>query len=201
MKLFRCCRARSLLQSVLFLASCVTLLMTAHAGYAAGMDSPPSPLPEGIVGKWRVKSVLVDLGSGRKMQYQRDDPQLLDRSFDFEPTRIVDDAPESRECAAPGSFHVSLRLSKLLALTFAARGEHGLPPALHDFGLPVSGDPLVEALSIRCRPGRFGPRALRSARQTLGGDSVGTWVVKLSKDLLAIRWFDETILILDRRSD
>jgi hypothetical protein len=201
MKLFRSYKAAAVFHSTLFLALCVVFLITVRAGYAATTDSPPLPFPEQILGEWRVKSVLVDLGSGRKMEYQHDDPRLVDRSFSFEPTKIVDNAPEARECAAPRFFRTSLRLSKLLALTFASRGEPSSPPGSHDFELPVSGDPLVEAYSIECQPGRFGPRALKSARKTLGGDSVGTWVVKLPEGLLAIRWYDETILILNRPTD
>jgi hypothetical protein len=194
------CKVAACRATKLQAALSILLVIASGHGFAQSAGSSPGqyPIPKQIEGEWRVKSVLVDLGSGRTMEYQRDDPRLVGRSFRFEPASIVNNAPEARECAEPRFLHKSLQLSKLVTLTFAARGDPGSPPGPRDFELPVSGDPLLDVVSVECQSGRFGPRALKTARKTLGSESVGTWVTRLPDDQLAIRWFDETILILHR---
>ena len=175
------------------------LLLAYFARCALAIDLSPAELsfPKQIRGDWRVKSVLVDLGFGRRMEYERDDARLVGRSFSIEPYKINDNAPEARECVAPKFLHRSVKLSELLTLTFAPRGESKKPPGLRDFEIPVSGDPLVDAFFVECKRGRFGPRLPKEIGKLSEGNAIGTWVVRLPAGLLALRWFDETILILD----
>lgn len=154
--------------------------------------------PENLEGQWHVASVLVDLGTSRTLMYQRDDPRLIGANFLFSGKEIVSSAPEARECQNPHVTKWSAKLSTVLATTFASRGDNAVPPIPKDYEIPIVDDPSIDIFSVECVSGRFGPRPPKAARALLGRQDLGTWLTMLPGDLVAIRWYDETILLLRR---
>jgi hypothetical protein len=178
------------------------LFLALSPGGAIALDGGPtqSKLPASVLGTWKVASVLVDLGSSRTFLYQRDDPNLLGRTFTIGDQKIESNTPEARECGKPRSAIWRTTAEELIAVTLAPHGLPSIKPTVHDYELPLSPSASVEALSVQCEPGRFGPRPLKAARAVMGSRN-GTWIVVLPSGLLAIRWYDETILLLRRANE
>jgi hypothetical protein len=178
------------------------LYLALSPGGAIALDGgPQSKLPAAVLGTWKVASVLVDLGSSRTLLYQRDDPNLVGRTFTIGDQKIESNTPEARECGKPRSVIWRTTAEELIAVTLGPHGLPGIKPTVHDYELPLSPSASVEALSVQCEPGRFGPRPLKAARAVMGSGNFGTWIVALPSGLLAIRWYDETILLLRRANE
>lgn len=185
----------------LSLATVVTLLfLIGSAGSAISEDGNPalSNVPKAFVGTWKVESVLVDLGSSRTLLYQRDDPRLIGKQFTISDLKIESNTPEARECLMPGAALWKTTARSLLALTLAPHGIPGSRPTVNDYELPLAPDAQVDAWSVKCNPGRFGPYPLNTAWGALSAKDLGTWIVALPTGHLALRWYDQTILILTR---
>jgi len=65
-------------------------------------------------------------------------------------------------------------------------------PTPKDYRLPLASDAPLEAFTVTCKDGLFAGGLGRE-----GGVS-GAWIIMLHDDRLAIRWYDETILVLNR---
>jgi hypothetical protein len=176
------------------------LFLAASVGLANSQDEKVklANIPQALAGTWKVESVLVDLGSSRRLLYQRDDPRLLGNQFTISSLKIVSDTPEARECLMPKAAEWKTTASSLVATTLAPHGIPGSLPTVKDYGLPLAPDAQVDAYSVKCDPGRFGPVPLGAARAAIGSKDLGTWIVVLPSGDLAVRWYDQTILLLRR---
>jgi hypothetical protein len=161
-----------------------------------GTDGGSVQLPASFLGAWKVESVRVDLGTSRRLLYQRDDPRLIGDVFTIRADSITSNTPEARPCSLPSASLWQTTAKDLVAITLAPYGFPGTPPTVKDYELPLKPAASVAAYSIRCNPGRFGPAPLPSARATLGEKVTGTWIVLLANGELAVRWYDQTILLL-----
>jgi hypothetical protein len=175
----------------------VTPTISAEQQAAAGIGAE---VPDTLKGTWLVKAVRVDLAATRTLHYQRDDPQLLGTRFKIGDTRIETNTPESRECLRPKVLVWKSTAAAFLATTMAAHGDPAAPATLKSYELPLAEDAPVSVLWITCQSGRFGPRASAAARHAVGADDIGTWILVLPSGELAVRWFDETILLLRHAS-
>jgi hypothetical protein len=149
-----------------------------------------------VKGTWLVEAVRVDLATTRTLHYQRDDPHLLGTRFAIGNAGIETNTPEARECLLPKALVWKSTAAPFLAATMAAHGDPATPATLKSYELPLAGNAPVSVLWITCQSGRFGPRASAVARHAVGADDIGTWIVVLPSGDLAVRWFDETILLL-----
>jgi len=162
-----------------------------HSAARAGAE-----LPDAVKGTWQVEAVRVDLATTRTLHYQRDDPHLLGTRITIGDTRIETSTPEARECLLPKALVWKSTAAQFLAATMAAHGDPATPATLKSYELPLAEDAPVSVLWISCQSGRFGPRASAAARHAVGADDIGTWILVLPSGQLAVRWFDETILLL-----
>jgi hypothetical protein len=174
------------------------LLVAGSQAQEAEEQAVVGSFPAAFEGTWKVSSVLVDLGASRRLEYQHDDPRLVGRTFSFESSRITSDTPEHRECLDPHASEWRADIARILARTIAPHGVPAVAPSAKDYELPWSGNPTVDLLFIHCRPGHFGPRLPRTIGTVVDRDDAGTWVIFVAHDQLLVRWFDETILRLQR---
>jgi hypothetical protein len=166
-----------------------------HAAAGARTD-----LPDAVKGTWRVEAVRVDLATTRTLQYQRNDPHLIGTRFAISDARIETNTPEALECLLPKALVWNSTAAAFLAATMAAHGDPEMPATLKSYELPLAQNAPVSVLWITCQSGRFGPRASAAARHTVGADDIGTWILLLPSGELAVRWFDQTILLLHHAS-
>ena len=164
-----------------------------HAAAGAGTGTE---LPEAVKGTWRVAAVRVDLATTRTLHYQRDDPHLLGTRFAISDARIETNTPEALECLLPKALAWKSTAAAFLAATMAAHGDPAMPATLKSYELHLAEDDPVSAWWIICQSGRFGPRASAATRHMVGADDIGTWILVLPSGELAVRWFDQTILLL-----
>ncbi len=158
------------------------------------------PLSGAVVGRWKVQSVLVDLGTSRTLVYQSDDARLLHKVFDIEAAAIVSNAPEARRCVAPRGIERKLIADQLLKATMPERGDPSMTPTARDYGLRFGPADQITAIFVTCNPGRFGPRPHGGAKSTLHDLGKDTWIALLPDQRIAVLWFDQTVLILQRSS-
>jgi hypothetical protein len=157
---------------------------------------PGTQLPDAVKGTWRVEAVRVDLAATRTLHYQRNDPRLLGTRFTIGDAGIENTTPEARPCAVPTALVWNSTAAAFLATTMAAHGDPETPAGLKSYELPLAANAPVSALWVTCQSGRFGPKASSAARHAVGENDIGTWILVLPSGELAIRWFDETILVL-----
>jgi hypothetical protein len=155
-----------------------------------------SSLPPAVLGTWKVKSVHVDLGSGRRMAYQWNDPDLVGDVITISDNEIVQNTPEAEQCLRPKVATWKTTASSLITVTMDARGIPSTSPTVKDYDLPLAPNGSVEAYAVQCNPGHFGPYQLKPARLKFGIKDIGTWIVVLPGGHLAVRWYDDSILIL-----
>jgi len=181
------------------LPNCILLLLGFSAGMAKADNAAPelSSLPPAVLGTWKVKSVHVDLGSGRRMAYQWNDPDLVGDVITISDNEIVSNTPEARQCLHPKVATWRTTASSLIAETLAGHGYPSESPTVKDYDLPLAPNSLVEAYAVQCNLGHFGPYQLKPARLKFGIKD-GTWIIVLPGGRLAVRWYDQTILILGK---
>ena len=156
---------------------CLAILLSA-AGHA-------QPVPSGITGTWQVSAVLIDRGAPRTVLYGHNDPRLKGRIVRISPTSIETDLPEDKRCRGLAIVSQRTAAAALIRSTMNSRngGKSATP---EDYGLGLASAAPVDALWIRCSEGEMGP----------DGRDKGTWLVLLPDKRLAMRWYDESILLL-----
>jgi uncharacterized protein YecT (DUF1311 family) len=97
--------------------------------------------------------------------------------------------PEDKRCVKPTVASQRTTAGVLIQTTMSTRSK-GKATA-EDYRLGVASGASVDALWISCSEGTLGPN----------GRNRGTWIVTLPDKRLAMRWYDETILLLTRRPD
>jgi len=149
-------------------------------------------LPPDIIGTWQVAKVKVDTGASRKLLYQHDDPRLKGRIFKIAPDKFVQNTPEHISCTNPNVTVERILAATLIKNSMSWRGIGQEIPTPQDFELQHDLNEQVDVLRARC--------GIKYWAGSLGPDDgiEGVWIIILPGDRLAIRWFDDTILILSR---
>ncbi len=170
------------------------MLMMITLSYAENQPKPSTAeeLPLSLIGIWQVSEVHIDTGAMRTFLYQHNDFRLTGRLFTIERDRLITYAPEVELCTNPKITTTITTPVDLIGHSMAGREFLPEMPTPEDYELTLAKNKPVEVLSINCQEGLFGGG--------LGADGgiQGAWVVVLNNDKLAIRWYDETILVLNR---
>ncbi|WP_354687933.1 lysozyme inhibitor LprI family protein [Cupriavidus necator] len=147
-------------------------------------------LDESIVGLWQVAEVHLNTNSSRTTLYQWNDPRLRGRFFKFESNGISNDTPENGICRRPKVNADRLAPKQLIAESMAG---YGYPTKLanpKDYKLNLNELKLHKVLHINC-----GEETWNGTLGANGGPR-GSWIVKLERNVILLRWYDETILVL-----
>jgi uncharacterized protein YecT (DUF1311 family) len=172
-----------------------TLIFLLASTYIHGDEKPASPnqsLPSSYYGTWQVIEVHVDTGATRTLLYQRNDPRLSGRIFTITPEKLLTNTAEEKLCSEPKVAARIPNISKLIETSMADRGSPPETPKLQDYELTLQKGFNEAALTVNCKEGLWAGGLGRD-----GGPS-GAWIVMLSNNRLAVRWYDETILLLNR---
>lgn len=175
--------------SILTAALVISALSYAEARSGA---SGSAKLPASLLGIWQVSEVHIDTGATRTPMYNNNDVRLTSRLFTLEPDKLTTDTPEEKICTNPKVSTTDTTATDLIGHSMAGRGFPPEIPTPKDYDLSLADDTPIEALSINCKEGFFAGGLGRE-----GGLS-GAWLVALADDKLAVRWYDETILILKK---
>jgi uncharacterized protein YecT (DUF1311 family) len=149
-------------------------------------------LPAALVGTWQVTEVHIDTGATRTPRYQVNDPRLTGRLFTIGQDTLTTNTPDEKLCANPHASIKSINAAKLFAASMAGRGSAPETPTPQDYKFQLAGNRPVDAVSVFCDDGLFAKGLGRE------GGIRGAWMIALPNERLAIRWYDETILVLNR---
>lgn len=174
-----------ILSSVFAAIFCSLLPLTfTIAGQIA--NSPPREIPVELLGTWQVTDVLTNVRTTRRLNYQFQDPRLKGRIFTFNPQQLDNNAPENLLCAEP-----RITAKKISAGELFTNSLGGDSPSPNDYQLQIQSNKHVEVMTLTCKEsGLFGA--------SLGHVIHGAWIVQLDKNKIIFRWYDETILVLQR---
>lgn len=143
-----------------------------------------------LFGRWQVTAVRLDGTLMRTPTYNINDPELMGRWILIAGDRITTNMPEETTCQIP---HVKVETSTVIELVNRTMGKSVLTShEINKFKLPVSLHQKSRIFWITCREGDIGP-------DIPFGPVGANWIAELSPQLLAMRWYDNTILLLKRR--
>ena len=189
-----CNNIQSLKACALTLAVVLSLFGT--PSYAQEKSNPATvELPATLIGTWQVTEVHIDTAAAWRRYYQYNDPRLTGRLFTIGHQQLTSTTSEEELCVNPKASIRRTTAAELIKNSMAGR-RNTVPgtPTPKDYELPLTDDAPVDVLSVNCeKNGLFGGG--------LGHTIEGAWIVVLNKDQLAIRWYDETILLLHRFPD
>lgn len=163
----------------------VAFLMVFSADVAA-------QIPDALTGRWQVAEVHINTGSSRTVSYGWNDPALRWRMFTFSDTQVTDDAPEAGYCQAPQAKVTRMELGKLFGTSLAGDGYPVRQATPTDYAFKSSPGEAVDVISLVCRNGLW--------QGGLGADGgpQGAWMYFTPDGHLILRWYDETLLVLER---
>lgn len=169
----------------------ILLLITGAASAA------PSAIPEELLGQWEVREVHLNTTSGRTFHYGWNSPSLRWRIFSFEKSHISNNTPEkSIPCNAPIADVEFKNVSKMLN-TLLGYDEHADQSAAEHYKLEIPEHINAKFIKINCSDGAWNG-AIFSAKNTNEHFSNGAWLFFLKEDEIALRWYDQTLLILKK---
>ncbi|HBA87815.1 MAG TPA: hypothetical protein DCZ75_07430 [Geobacter sp.] len=143
-----------------------------------------------LIGKWEVTGVRLDETLMRRPNYNYDDPELVGRWMLFSRKSILTNTPEDTSCQHPLVRSEVETIEGLVGRTMAKAKYSG--GETNKFALPVDTMKNVEVLWVTCKKGHIGP-------DTPFGPENFNWIARLSDNELAMRWYDNTILLLKRQ--
>jgi len=154
------------------------------------VPSKTNPLPTSLIGIWQITEVHIDTGATRTLMYTNNDSRLTGRLFTINHDSLKNNTPEYTRCTNPTIATKILTPVDLIGHSMAGRGMPPEIPTPKDYSLPLEDNTPIEVLSINCKEGLL--------EGNLGAESglSGAWMITLSSDKLAVRWYDETILVL-----
>lgn len=169
----------------------ILLLITGAASAA------PSAIPEELLGQWEVREVHLDTSSGRTFHYGWNSPLLQWRIISFEKSHISNNTPEkSIPCNAPRAEVEFKNVSKMLN-ALLGYGKHADQSAAEHYKLDIPKNLNAKFIKINCSDGAWNG-AISAAKNTSERFSNGAWLFLLKEDEIALRWYDQTILILKK---
>lgn len=160
---------------------------------------PLRPLPEAMLGTWRVTDVLVDTGKRKiKVRAGLDDaykiPAYLGRIVTFNTHQFRINIHYENPCEEPQVSAFKSTADEIIAKSIS-RFPNPSYPAAKDMGLPLAGNTPVEVLYLACK-GTFLGRNLSTKAKADRSNVV--WLIYIGNNRYAMRWNEGTILILDR---
>lgn len=168
---------------------------------ACQADTPqvtaPIALPPILIGTWQVIEVHTDQGKSNWSQTRKDKYNInkfLGRIFTYSLQQVTTNSPSDKLCEKPRIIVHHSTAAKVIDTSMASRPFDENRPTPKDFRLPLADNAQVEVLSILCKDGLFA----KGLGGTLGSNVGinGAWLIILNQQKLALRWNDETILIL-----
>ncbi|UFS72053.1 hypothetical protein LPW11_07635 [Geomonas sp. RF6] len=168
-------------------ALCFIMLLSSEV---KGETSTPTTL----LGTWQVCGVRLDTTLLRTPNYGYDDVRLTGRLVTIASEEITTDMPESSSCQAPKAEKALTTMDELIEESMGRPKGRKVTKESDRFELPVEGGRDLQVWWIRCEKGDIGP-------DTPFGPEGANWVAALSKDRLAMRWYDNVILLLTRVRD
>ncbi len=180
-KRFRSFAARSILCLVLM------LILASTPAFAEEAIPPDEPLPQELMGTWRITGILVDTGTQRWIHVQYNDPDYMGSLLFISPQRIVAFIGISYTCQNPRMIVQHTTAGALLKSTLDSRVLPPSPPTTQDYGLPFHQNEAVTVMWVK----EFGGWA-----EYLTID--GTWLLWLPDGRLAMCWADASIVLLSR---
>ena len=180
------------------LALLLVLSLTTAACQAENKLQPkPTALTAALMGTWQVTQVHTDQGESHWSRTREDKYNIhkyLGRVFTINPQALTTNAPEDKRCDEPRAITHRTTAGKLFATSIASRPFDSVRPTAKDFQLPLSDGATVEVISLQCKEGPYAKGLGGGLEPNTGID--GVWLMALSTEQLALRWHDETILIL-----
>lgn len=156
--------------------------------FAPHVALPASTDVDSLVGKWEVTGVRLDETLSRTPAYNIDDPELVGRVVIVSREKISTTMPEGA-CYLPVITREISTIDALVDKTMG-KGKYGDDES-NKFALPVDTKKEVEVFWVSCKDGHIGP-------DYPFGPRGHNWITRLSRDNLAMRWYDNTILLLKR---
>ncbi len=179
---------------VISISICINAVSALPAYSLSGAKPVSTALPTKLMGTWQVKEVHIDTKTSRTLHIQYNDPALKGRLLTISPGKIVSNISYGDQCSNAMLTTKKMTAAALLKNSMGWRMVDPEIPTPKDYELPLSGNASVEVLSMNCRDGLWG----RGLGQNKG--IMGAWMVALPNGRLAMRWYDESILILSRLS-
>jgi hypothetical protein len=142
-----------------------------------------------LKGIWQVSSVNIDTTLSRKANYNYNDPRLLGRLVTIDDHGIVTDFPEASVCLDPKARPLTSTIDNVIATTMGKSKKKN--SKLNKFDLPFDTTRNLQMWWVGCGKGDIGP-------DTPFGPSNENWIAAVSQDQIAMRWYDDTILLLQR---
>jgi uncharacterized protein len=156
---------------------------------ALGAEAVPAsqPLPQRLLGLWRITGVLSDAGSWYRHKFQPDDPRLMGGILFISPQRMIAKAGgEMPSCKNPTVTVQNIAAGQLLRDTMNEHPEPPAHPTTRDFGLPFDQNEQLSVMWIK----DFG------CWDEL--DFNGTWMFDMPDRRLAMLWRNSAIILLSR---
>jgi hypothetical protein len=150
-------------------------------------------IPAALERTWQVAEAHINTEATRTPEQGWNDPRLRGRIFVISDAQVTDDAPEPGDCRSPRAASARMDLVKLVGGSMAGVGmdpPRQATPAGYE--LKTGPDQSVEVTRLTCQNGLW--------QGGLGADGglKGAWMHVGCDGRLVLRWYDETILILDR---
>jgi hypothetical protein len=178
-----------MIKNITYSCLAVTLLLFFWIAEVGAYDK----FPRQVIGAWVVVGVRVDTHYAGRAYYQYDDGRLRGKTVHIWHTEAKGNLPEKLLCKAPSVTEENCQLDDLLYGTMAG-DEDDARNGAKKFMLPIDGNVTVTALWVSCKDGDIGP-------DSPPGPKGQNWLVLLPDGKLAIRWYDNTILLLKREGD
>ncbi|MBU5639033.1 hypothetical protein KOM00_20130 [Geomonas sp. Red69] len=147
---------------------------------------------EFLKGTWQVTGVRLDETLMRTPHYNYNDQDLMGNVISFSAKMVQSRMPEAISCRGPIVSTETMTLEALLDRTMIPK--ENVSTRKNRFALPVDTTKKIDVLWIKCQQGHLGPDTPR-------GPEGYNWIAKLSKMKIAMRWYDNTILLLKRKSN
>lgn len=152
-------------------------------------------LPDSVKGRWEVAEVHINTEASRTPFYAWNDPRLVGRIFTFAPDKVTNDAPENSECMTPQIKITSADPRELIRKSMAGYGYPAIHADAKAYRLDVGRDKNSEIMQIYCK------EKLWNGSLGADGGMQGSWLFLADGNRILLRWYDETILVLDRIAD
>lgn len=168
------------------------LLMVLAIFLVVSQTAARDVFPEQLIGRWVIVGVRVDSAFTGRIYYGYDDRRLVGKTITIGHLEAKGNLPETLSCKGPTIRGRSGQLDDLLGATMPAQDESDQRSSANKYMMPVDGAVQVTAYWVSCEKGDIGPDSPPGPRGQ-------NWIVSLPDGNAAIRWYDNTILILKRK--
>ncbi|MGO4330997.1 lysozyme inhibitor LprI family protein [Cupriavidus sp. M-11] len=169
--------------------------------FLTGLFTPPAKsasIPDELIGKWEVVEVHVNTNYGGAINYGWDAPMLMWRIFDFRVNWIAGNAPEIyRICENPKARIIPITVDNLLKASLGGYSADSDASPVLDYQLGLPAGKVVDVTGITCtrEPWEAGVGFEDPAFPSVPR---GAWIFFIDGKKIALRWYDQTILILTK---